>query len=185
MKLAFSTLGCPDWSWEQILKNAREMGFDGFEIRGLEGEMRPERMARFMPGQQQDTLRDLKNAGLAITDIGTSATFHDPAGYDAAVEEGRMAVDVCARMGIPYIRVFGDRVPDPAHEDETVKRVADGIRAVCDYAQGTGVGVLIEAHGEFNYAFRLQKLLDSVGRENFGILWDIGNSDADCGDDFD
>ena len=92
MKLAFSTLGCPDWSWEQILKNAKEMGFDGFEIRSLEGEMRPERMARFMPGQQQDTLRDLKNVGLAITDIGTSATFHDPAGYDAAVEEGRMAV---------------------------------------------------------------------------------------------
>ena len=92
MKLAFSTLGCPDWSWEQILKNASEVGFDGFEIRGLEGEMRPERMARFMPGQQQDTLRDLKNAGLAITDIGTSATFHDPAGYDAAAIAERCGV---------------------------------------------------------------------------------------------
>ena len=184
MKLAFSTLGCPDWGWAQILKNAKEMGFDGIEIRGLEGEMRPERMARFLPGRQQDTLRELKARGLVLTDIGTSAMFHDPDKLSDALDEGRAAIDVCARMGIPFIRVFGDRVPDPAHEADTVRQVVGGIQALCDYAEGTGVGVLIEAHGEFNVASRLAAVLESVGRDSFGILWDIGNSDDDCGDEF-
>jgi len=33
MKLSFTTLGCPDWSLEQIAKNARAFGFDGVELR--------------------------------------------------------------------------------------------------------------------------------------------------------
>ena len=39
MKLGFSTLGCPDWPYATIVAKAREYGFDGFEIRGLMGEM--------------------------------------------------------------------------------------------------------------------------------------------------
>src|SRR6185436_8883971 len=33
MKLSFSTLGCPDWSLEQIATHAKEFGYDGIELR--------------------------------------------------------------------------------------------------------------------------------------------------------
>ena len=39
MKLGFTTLGCPDWPYATIVARAREYGFDGFEIRGMMGEM--------------------------------------------------------------------------------------------------------------------------------------------------
>ena len=39
MKLAFSTLGCPEWSWVDIQAMARDLGFDGIEIRGLGQEI--------------------------------------------------------------------------------------------------------------------------------------------------
>ena len=35
MKLAFSTLGCPDFDWPDIYAMAKDFGFDGIEIRGL------------------------------------------------------------------------------------------------------------------------------------------------------
>ena len=35
MKIAFSTLGCPDFSWADIYSMAKDLGFDGIEIRGL------------------------------------------------------------------------------------------------------------------------------------------------------
>ena len=35
MKTAFSTLGCPDFSWQDIYSVAKDFGFDGIEIRGL------------------------------------------------------------------------------------------------------------------------------------------------------
>ena len=35
MKLAFSTLGCPDFSWTDIYAMAKDFGFSGIELRGL------------------------------------------------------------------------------------------------------------------------------------------------------
>ena len=39
MKLAFSTLGCPGWSWDEIYATAKDLGMAGIEIRGIENEM--------------------------------------------------------------------------------------------------------------------------------------------------
>ncbi len=35
MKIAFSTLACPNSSWQDIVSMAKDLGFDGIEIRGL------------------------------------------------------------------------------------------------------------------------------------------------------
>jgi hypothetical protein len=51
MKLAFSTLECPDWSFQQILDNAQQMGFNGIEIRGSENEMDVAKIPYFQPSQ--------------------------------------------------------------------------------------------------------------------------------------
>lgn len=39
MKFAFSTLGCPNWSWNEIFATAKDMKIDGIEIRGVGSEM--------------------------------------------------------------------------------------------------------------------------------------------------
>ena len=45
MKLAFSTLGCPEWNLDQILAAARESGYEGVEWRGYQAEMELPRAA--------------------------------------------------------------------------------------------------------------------------------------------
>ena len=37
--IAFSTLGCPAWSWKTILEHANSDGYTGIELRGIEGEI--------------------------------------------------------------------------------------------------------------------------------------------------
>jgi len=39
VKLAFTTLGCPDWDLDTIISKAAEFGFDGVDFRGCRGEM--------------------------------------------------------------------------------------------------------------------------------------------------
>ena len=39
MKLSFSTLGCPAWTLDQIVKRAAQYRFDGIAFRGLGGEL--------------------------------------------------------------------------------------------------------------------------------------------------
>lgn len=184
MKLSFSTLGCPDWSFAQVLENARAMGFSGIEVRGLEGRMLAQEIVAFQPGVQQDTLRALAAAGQTFVCFGTSVNLHDPAGAERAQAEGRAAIDVCAAMGIPYIRVFGNDIPDKSDELSTIERVARGLRALCDYAQGTKVGVLLETHGEFNTIERVLGAAERVERANFGIVWDIAHTDKVYADDY-
>ena len=37
--LSFSTLGCPDWTFEQITSFAVQHGYKGIEVRGLKRQM--------------------------------------------------------------------------------------------------------------------------------------------------
>ena len=39
MKLAFTTLACPNWSLEQAVAAARQYGYEGLELRLLDGEL--------------------------------------------------------------------------------------------------------------------------------------------------
>jgi len=47
MKLAFSTLGCPDWNWNEIYSMAHDLGYAGIEIRGLGEEIMASRAKPF------------------------------------------------------------------------------------------------------------------------------------------
>ena len=40
MKLAFSTLGCPDWSLRYAVEQAKALGFQAVEIRGIRDRLR-------------------------------------------------------------------------------------------------------------------------------------------------
>lgn len=39
MKISFSTLGCPGWSWDDMIVTAKDIGFDGVEVRGIGNEL--------------------------------------------------------------------------------------------------------------------------------------------------
>lgn len=183
MKRSFTTLGCPDWSFERVLSQAAAMGYEGIEIRGVDGEMFADKIAQFKPGVQRDTLRALAKAGLMMCGFGTSVNFHDAAKTDDMLAQGKAAIDVCHAMGIPAIRVFGDKIGD-ADEQTIIGQVISGIQALCDYAQGSAVQVLLEVHGDFNTLERVQAVARGVARPNAGILWDIEHSDKVYGDDF-
>ncbi|RAP75978.1 sugar phosphate isomerase/epimerase family protein [Paenibacillus montanisoli] len=175
MKIAFSTLGCPAWSWERILKEASELGYDGIEIRGIEQEMALHKCTPFLPDNIERSKRQLIEYGLEIICLDTSCVFHDPAKLEASIEEGKAAVDLAVKLGVPYIRVFGDAIPDKNAREETIAQVAQGWQAVCRHAEGTGVSVLIETHGDFSDSRTLLAVIEQVGSSALGVLWDINN----------
>lgn len=184
MKLSFTTLGCPDWSFETILEQAQAMGFQGIEIRGLEGKMRAEEMTQFFPENRQATLDAASAHGIDLCGYGTSVRFDDASRFDAAIDEGINAIDVCQRMGIPFIRVFGDGFPEGEPEPEVIARVARGISQLCAYAADKGIDVYLETHGQFNTLERIQAVCHAVPHPNFGILWDVAHTDKTYGDDY-
>ena len=79
MKLAFSTLGCPNWPWREIYAAAKDLQVDGIEIRGIENEMYAPRVRIFDDTNRGVTLAQLSSAGIALTQL-TSGTSPYPCG---------------------------------------------------------------------------------------------------------
>lgn len=175
MKLAFSTLSCPDWTWERILDEAARLGYDGIEIRGVEGEMYLPRIRPFLPESIDQTKQRLSALGLEICCLGTSVMLHDPATFDQAVQEGRDSIDLAQQLGVPFIRIFGEKIPDPANRKATIEAVSRGFGELAVYADGRGVTVLMETHGDFSSSKSLLEVLEGSCGSAKGILWDINH----------
>ena len=155
------------------------------EIRGIDGIMRAEDIPLFFPENLENTRANIRQHHVTLVGFGTSAGFHTPEKAKEGLEEGKKAIDVCARSGIPAIRVFGDQIPDKTHMEETVALVGNSIAELCCYAENKGVLVLLEIHGDFNTIPVVSGVIERCREyHSFGILWDIEHSDRAYGDDW-
>ena len=66
MKIAFSTLGCPDFSWSDIYSVAKDFGFDGIEIRGIGKDISAVKARPLTDGQIDRTIATHERQGLEI-----------------------------------------------------------------------------------------------------------------------
>lgn len=172
-RLAFATLGCPDWSWSEIVEQAARMGYQGIEVRGVAGQMDLPSAQPFLPENLEQTKSDLAAHGLAICCLGSSVRFDDARKLEENLASGRAYIDLAGKLSVPYIRVFGDAIRDPAMEAEITAQVADGLESLGLYAEERGVGVLIESHGDFARSDRLAAVMRRVKSPAVGVLWDM------------
>ena len=182
--IAFSTLGCPDWSWKAIMESAATLGYAGIELRGVAGEMDLPKVPEFMGSRLAGTKRDLAALGITVSDLGASARMHekDPVVRAAQFDEGRRFIDLAQAMGVKYVRMFGDKFPEGEPRADVMKRVIDGFREMAAYAKPAGVTVLIESHGDFTRSADLENILTSVASPQFALLWDAHHSFVAAGE---
>lgn len=174
LPIAFSTLGCPKWPWRRILDQAAQFGYAGIELRGIEMQMDLPRRPEFTGARLAESRADLDALGLTITDLGASARMHeaDPTTRAAQLDEGRRFIDLAHQLKVPYVRVFGDKIPAGDSKPATMARVVDGLRTLGDHARGSGVAVIIESHGDFTDSPTLLALLQGAAMDNVALLWD-------------
>ena len=85
MRISFSTLACPDWTMPQIIAIAAGGGYDGIELRFVQGEDSLWKLPVFSGKELASTKRALADRGLTISCLDTSCRFHSP----DATERGR------------------------------------------------------------------------------------------------
>jgi len=179
-RIAFSTLGCPAWSWTTILENASRLGYAAIELRGVAGEMDLPKVPEFQGSRLAATKKDLADLGLQVCGLGASATMHEKeaAARERHFDEGRRFIDLAQALGVPYVRMFGDRVPPGESKDEVMKRIVEGFARMTEHAKTAGVTVLIESHGDFTSSRDLQDILTRVASPAFALLWDAHHTFA-------
>jgi sugar phosphate isomerase/epimerase len=172
--IAFSTLGCPGWSWKQVLEQADTLGYTALELRGIAGEMDLPKVPELQGTRLKETMNDLGALGIVISDLGASAHMHEKeaAARQAQFDEGRRFIDLAKAMNVKYVRMFGDKVGEGEAREDAIKRVIDGFQQMAEYAKTAGVVVLMESHGDFTNSKELTQIIEGVNADAFRLLWD-------------
>jgi sugar phosphate isomerase/epimerase len=153
MKLSLDTYSIgTDLSLRDLLELLPANGFDGVEFRCEAGQRHGVEIETSSPERRRiRTL--LESAGLEAACLSTSQRFEspDPAVRQAAIDRTKQFVDLAADLGCGRIRVFGNNFPEGVPKPEVVRYVGESLRQCGQHAEGTGVDVLLEMHGEFYY----------------------------------
>jgi sugar phosphate isomerase/epimerase len=172
LPLAFSTLGCPSWTWPQILDFAETHGFAAVELRGLMGDMNLPARPEFAADKIAVAKRDVAAHGLKIACVSGSAEMHvaDPQKRAQQLSDARGFIDLASALGAPYVRVFGNKMEGP--REEVIARVSSGLHELGEYAGPRNVTVIIESHGDFTDSPTLKEVLTRADSEHVALLWD-------------
>ena len=172
MKIAFSTLGCPDFGWMDIYAMAKDFHFDGIEIRGLGQNILAATASPFTERQIDKTKAKLASLHLEIPCLSSGCCLKYPEKRDEVVGEIRQYVELAAKLGTPFIRILGDQEPAPAGEVDD-GYVAGLLKELAGIAAPANVILLVETNGVYADTKRLAKLIDSVDSPQVAALWDM------------
>jgi fatty-acyl-CoA synthase len=175
MKLAFSTLGCPRWNLDRIIRAAGVHGFHGIEVRGLQDDLDVTGRGEFT-GQAGLYRRKLQDLGVEIACFSSSVTLGGPdaAGSDTSFDELKRYTQLCVTFGTPFIRIFGGRI-GPLSRATALDTAAATLLKMADIVKGTRVKILVETHDDWMRADHLKSLMTAVSVDAIGLLWDVNH----------
>ena len=176
-KLAFSTLGCPDWSLKKIVDCSVENGYKGFEIRGLAGEMDLPKCPEFNKTNLPASLRLIKDNDIKIINLGSSVNLHfaQEDKRKSNLDDAKRFIDLAEQLECPFVRVFPDDLPPDQTVEQTLDLIISGLITLGEYAKGSNVSILLESHGKVVYKDMLLKIMAGANHPKVGLIWDFFN----------
>ena len=163
--IAFSNLAAPEWTLERTVEAVHEFGYDGLELRLLDGE--PIDVLALTPSTRRAVASTLGGIPLACLDTSIELAGAFERTLPAAVELAR-------EWGTDTVRVFGGDVADL---DDVARRLESLLER--------DVTVALETHDHFASAARVAELLALVDSGSLAAIWDLhhptrmGESPAD------
>jgi sugar phosphate isomerase/epimerase len=175
MKLAFSTLGCPEWNLDQIVAAAQASGYEGVEWRGYQAEMDLPKAAIFIPEAREETRHRFRDAGLEFACLGSSVRLANPAPEVRRREKASFSeyAELARFLGCPLVRVFGGNLPSGTDRNAALPSMAAFLRELGEIAAANAVTVVLETHDDFSTGAQVAELLRQVEHPAVGALWDL------------
>lgn len=169
MRLCFSTLACPHWSLEQAATAGASYGYEGIELRLVDGELIDPKMN---PSARARVQSICSAAGLPIAAVDTSIrlTGEDERSIDA---ELLRFLELANAWESPVIRVFGGPIAgDEQARRSSMRAAASVLERAAPAAERLGVRIGVETHDDFSSSVVVAHLLSLVGAEEVGAVWD-------------
>lgn len=174
MKLAFSTVCCPEWDWQRCADYAGRYGFDGVELRITreDSQKLPHYDGTLRYPETSPLSSPLSPSPILLATGVCLAEQRD-------TEDGLSLLETARELGISMLRIMITAAPNPTVVDLTAAAMA--YRKLFLEGRKIGVCVLIETSGALSDSGEMNRflLLADCGGE---VLWDIHNTFRYCGE---
>jgi len=181
MKLGFTTLGCPEWTLEQVAANAAACGFDGVELRVADDglHLRPD-----ATGDEARRVRELfDRAGVPVFALCAYASFSspDPAALRGNCELTRRLIALAGTLGAGAIRCYGGKFADEERH-AVAARAAAALKPLAAEAADRGVAIALETHSYWARGADMMEIVGAVDSPGLGVVFDVNNTFAGTGE---
>jgi len=170
LKLAFSTLACPDWSLERALEEARRWGYEGLELRLVDGQLIDPDLSS---SDRESIGRLLRESGLGLVAADSSIRLLNDQLDVEVVRELMAFLELAAGWSAPLVRVFGGETPEGISHEDAVAKAVRILEQTALVAERLGVKVALETHDSFSAASAVARVLDRVPSPHIGVVWDM------------
>lgn len=161
-----------------IIKEVADLGFDAIEFTDLkphDGSTEAE--------YAQSLRNEAMRCGIEISShtIGADLLRGSDGNLQAEIERVKAKVDIAEILGVKFMRHDASfAFPEGSRKYQgfmnALPRLAEGCRAITEYAASKGIKTMVENHGQFcQDSDRVELLVNTVAHENFGLLVDMGN----------
>lgn len=170
MRLAFSTIACPEYTPAQAADAARRYGYDGVELYALWGErLTPDLLAARLP-EVRDAI-----AGVPLVCINSWARLSSSDADERRRNEDQIArtLELAASLACPLVKTFGGELP-PDHAPHVMfDYMAQHLWRLAARGRHLGVTLVLETHDGFSRSSHIAALLERVPDARFAALWDV------------
>ncbi|MBQ3791598.1 MAG: AMP-binding protein, partial [Clostridia bacterium] len=159
MRLSFSTRGWNALSWEDCVRVASEMHFQGIEIYDINRQARFNGPAGPFGRGKTETLRTLRDLRLEIPCLDSYIRLDAP---DARDEMTKM-IETAGWLGVPYVSC--------ALTEDRQEEASSLLREILPLAKEKHVEILIKTAGLFADTLILRNFLNDFSDDALGVLW--------------
>ena len=156
---------------KDVIKKAKEIGFEAIEFTGFENE-------NFSVDFAKEIKEEAEKCGIEISAYVIGANLLKE-GEELAEEIAKIKkhIDIAHALGTKLFRYdVAAALPRFVSFEMALEKVVASMREIADYAKEKDVMTMIENHGRaFQDAYRMEKVYNAVNHPNFSLLVDIGN----------
>ena len=178
MKIAVSTLGCPEWTLEQIIDQFPKLGIEGIDFRGTAEGLDITTFPAFTTDLQKTATR-IKDAGLLVTGISTSIRLAAPEALEANLEEAKRTIPVAAALNAKKMRIFaaGPLWPDGSNREELASMARKTLDKIVALPNADEFNWLLETHDHWISPDHVKQIIGGAQGPVVGVLWDIAHTE--------
>lgn len=176
MQVAFSTLGCPGLTLDQIAACAKNYAYDAVELRvAYDGEHLAPNVSRDNAERAAKLFADQNTPIFALSGY-AKFVAENPADIAAGAQLLDKLLDLAHIMGAKYVRTFAGDLPDSIDRDTAADRAAEALRPLADKAAKLKIKIALETHGQWTSGANIMEIVRRVeNRDGLGVLYDVFN----------